>query len=175
MYMCRPEGTPVPVPYTGHASATLLWLRTMSRSPHPALFPVLALLHSMRTALILQHYEDILDPVDVQSLIAIASFHNSYLGTCSKAFMQLESNEALSPAQREEYAALALSIFMQHSPEDPSAESPFDRDVRPRKYCIVSGRPVKDSRFWRCKECSHIAILAEIRGISFCPLCHAAT
>lgn len=107
----------------------------------------------MRTSLRLVHYEDILDPRDIYSLIALTSFYNKvgsgcdtrhalsgrplaaltalppsprrlqYYGQCSRAFIRLESMEGLSPAEREAYADLALQIFVQHPPVDPTTRS----------------------------------------------------
>ena len=46
---------------------------------------------AMCTAMRLIHYEDILDPVDIYSLIAIASYYAKHYGNCSKAFIRLET------------------------------------------------------------------------------------
>lgn len=47
----------------------------------------------MKTALHLQDYEDILDPEDIYCILALASCANRAFGTCSRAFIQLESLE----------------------------------------------------------------------------------
>jgi WD repeat-containing protein 35 len=39
---------------------------------------------AMRTALHLRDYEDILDPLEVYSFLALASFYNKFYGQCSK-------------------------------------------------------------------------------------------
>lgn len=39
---------------------------------------------ALRTALALQAYEDILDPSEVWSFLALAAFHAKFYGTCSK-------------------------------------------------------------------------------------------
>jgi len=44
----------------------------------------------MKLAMALENYDDIIDPVDVYSLIALTSFHNQMYGVCSNAFMRLE-------------------------------------------------------------------------------------
>lgn len=47
----------------------------------------------MKTALHLQDYDDILDPEDIYCVLALASCANRAFGTCSRAFIQLESLE----------------------------------------------------------------------------------
>jgi WD repeat-containing protein 35 len=39
-------------------------------------------------------------------------------GTCSKAFIKLESLEGLSEDQKEEYQELAMDIFIKQAPKD---------------------------------------------------------
>jgi hypothetical protein len=55
----------------------------------------------MKTALRLCNYEDVLDPKDVYSLVALTSFYNQYYAVSSRAFIKLESLESLSPKERE--------------------------------------------------------------------------
>jgi WD repeat-containing protein 35 len=73
----------------------------------------------MKTALRLQEYEDVLNPVDVSSLIALTAFYNRHYQQCSQAFIRLESHPELSTSKQEAYADLALSIFVKSEPEDP--------------------------------------------------------
>lgn len=61
---------------------------------------------------------DILEPQEVYAFVALATFYNKFYGQCSKAFVKLESLAELRPDQREAYAALAVSIFLQHAPVD---------------------------------------------------------
>ena len=55
----------------------------------------------MKTALRLANYEDILDPKDIYSLVALTSFYNQYYAIASRAFIKLESLPSLSPKERE--------------------------------------------------------------------------
>ncbi|KAI4891829.1 hypothetical protein NFI96_003821 [Prochilodus magdalenae] len=73
---------------------------------------------SMNTALHLRDYEDIIPAVEIYSLLAVCSSANRAFGTCSRAFIKLESLESLSPEQRQMYEDLALEIFTKHSPKD---------------------------------------------------------
>lgn len=73
---------------------------------------------AMKTALNLREYEDVLNPEDVYSLLALASCANRAFGTCSKAFIKLESLEELPEELREEYQELAINIFTKHAPKD---------------------------------------------------------
>jgi len=70
----------------------------------------------MKTALHLREYDDILDPVDIYSLLALASCANRAFGTCSKALSKLESLEGLTSDQQQQYEALSLDIFTKYVP-----------------------------------------------------------
>lgn len=59
-----------------------------------------------------------ISPVDIYSLLAVCSAANRAFGTCSQAFIKLESLESLDPEQRQAYEDLALEIFTKHSPKD---------------------------------------------------------
>ncbi|XP_071111924.1 WD repeat-containing protein 35-like isoform X1 [Haliotis cracherodii] len=142
---------------------------------------------AMRTALHLREYEDIINPVDIYSLLALCACANKAFGTCSKAFIKLESIDVLSPEQRQPYEELALEIFTKHSPKDnrvnriecnscasqipdwstscPSCDTKFPT-------CIVTGRPIMEYEYWLCSSCKHRAIQTEISQKSTCPLCH---
>jgi hypothetical protein len=56
---------------------------------------------SMKTALRLGNYEDILEPKEIYSLIALSAFYNQYYGVSSKAFIKLESLPNLTPRERD--------------------------------------------------------------------------
>ena len=71
----------------------------------------------MKTALHLREYEDVLNNEDIYSLLALASCANRAFGTCSKAFIKLESLEELTEQEREEYQELAMDIFVKYSPK----------------------------------------------------------
>ncbi|XP_033640666.1 WD repeat-containing protein 35-like isoform X1 [Asterias rubens] len=143
---------------------------------------------SMKTALHLREYDDILDPVDIYSLLGLAACANRAFGTCSKAFIKLESTDALNQSQQEQYEALALEIFTKHSPKDSrinKSECPNCDTMLPdwssscpscdAKFptCIVTGRPIMDNLFWMCDTCKHRAYESEIRSATTCPLCHS--
>jgi WD repeat-containing protein 35 len=55
----------------------------------------------MKTALRLANYEDILEPKDVHSLIALTAYYNEYYAISSRAFIKLESLPNLTPKERE--------------------------------------------------------------------------
>lgn len=73
---------------------------------------------AMKTALNLREYEDVLNAEDIYCLLGLASCANRAFGTCSKAFIKLESLEELSEEQREEYQELAMDIFIKQAPKD---------------------------------------------------------
>ncbi|XP_071961535.1 WD repeat-containing protein 35-like isoform X2 [Antedon mediterranea] len=143
---------------------------------------------SMRTALYLCEFDDVIPASDIHSLLGLAACANRAFGTCSKAFIKLESLESLTQEQRQHYEELALDIFTKHAPKDlrtnasecsscgsmipdwssvcPSCDTKFSR-------CIMTGRPLMDYQSWSCGVCKHRAYDDEIRSVSTCPLCHA--
>lgn len=86
------------------------------------------------------------------------------------------------------YQNLALEIFTKHQPVDPPNKRKYEcpecnSEVKDwmtacsdcgAKFpaCIVSGRPILNSKSVQCKVCRHRAIDHEVRTINFCPLCH---
>ncbi len=142
---------------------------------------------AMRTALRLVDYEDIIDPADIFSLIALAAYYAKHYGQCSKAFIRLETLE-VPKAEVERFAALALQIFMVNRPSDPPnrqhrclscSNSLNDWDSicngcgQTYEVCVASGKTIMDSRYYMCPMCRHKSYESEIRGRSSCPLCHA--
>ena len=96
---------------------------------------------AMKTAIRCKDFEDVLDPVDLHSLIALIACHNKFFNICSQApaclhactparlhtctrtnvshgwqaFIKLESpQDGLSADKREAYANLALQIFTKY-------------------------------------------------------------
>lgn len=77
------------------------------------------LIHSaVLTSLRLRDYEDVIDVEDIYCLMALTSCADRSFGTCSKAFIKLESLEAIPEQRRLEYEELAVNIFSQHEPHD---------------------------------------------------------
>ncbi|KAL5015359.1 hypothetical protein ScPMuIL_009629 [Solemya velum] len=142
---------------------------------------------AMRTTLYLREFEDILDPCDIYSLLALSSCTCRAFGTCSKAFIKLETVDTLMPELKQQFEELALEIFTKHSPKDsrsnkvectscgsgipdwafvcPSCDTKFPT-------CIVTGRPLLEYQFWMCSSCKHRAYESEITSRKTCPLCH---
>jgi WD repeat-containing protein 35 len=142
---------------------------------------------AMKTSLRLQEYEDILDPKDIYSLIALTSFYNKHYNQCSKAFIRLESLSTISQEERNAFANLALHIFTKNPPSDPSSRSfsctKCGGNVKDwnsqcggcgKKFqaCIQTGRSMLEKRLYTCRTCRHQAFDHELRGVSNCPLCH---
>ncbi|XP_053382408.1 WD repeat-containing protein 35-like isoform X3 [Mercenaria mercenaria] len=142
---------------------------------------------AMKTAIGLREYEDVLDPADIFSLLALTASANRAFRICSNAFIKLETLDTLSPEHRQQYEELALEIFTKHSPKDnrnttiectscsstipdwsnacPSCDTKFPT-------CIVTGKPLMEYQFWMCSACKHRAYESEIAQRQTCPLCH---
>jgi len=144
---------------------------------------------AMRTALRLCEYEAVLDAKEIYSLVALTAFYAKFYGQCSRALIKLESLD-VSPEQHEAYDQLAVSIFTRFPPQDPSVRryscpqcsgvvndwTTACGDCGTRfGACVVTGRAILDSNYWRCRTCKHKAIADEITPYAFCPLCHAST
>jgi len=139
--------------------------------------------YARRTSLLLQEYEDLIDPVDIYSFIALACFYSKHYGRCSKAFIKLESITHAAKDRQDAYADLATSIFIKHPPADPASsrarkpdlhEPPFGPKAILTHTCMASGRDVGHAdNTMMCKVCKHRSIVGELRGRQTCPLCHA--
>ncbi|EEC01248.1 WD-repeat protein, putative [Ixodes scapularis] len=145
---------------------------------------------AMRTALNLRDYEDILDVSEIYTLLALTSCANRSFGTCSKAFVKLESLETLSLDQRQAFEKLAVDIFTKYSRKDardvkmecPSCESavtewslacPSCGGKLP--LCVATGRILGDpDQQWTCSFCKHGADKHDMFARHTCPLCHRA-
>ena len=136
-------------------------------------------LDALVTSTKLREYDDVLEPKDIHSLIALCAFYNRAWGQCSKAFIELESLKGLSEDEKSAYAELALSIFSQNAPEDPPN---IARAMRLCEVgvpaCVASGIRIGDADgkrgVYKCKRCSRKMIEDRSRGFSNCPLCHNA-
>jgi WD repeat-containing protein 35 len=145
---------------------------------------------SMRTAIRCSEFEDVLEPYDIFSLIALASCHCGYFGVCSKAFVKLEtlhtttssSSDAMSSissssntntTQQQQHEAdviqtLAVNIFTKHPPLD---NDPLEQQLRdclnegkPFQACTVTGQLIMSRpRAFMCKTCRHFAIDREMQ------------
>eukprot|EP00051_Salpingoeca_urceolata_P028079 m.484856 g.484856 ORF g.484856 m.484856 type:complete len:1179 (-) comp23570_c0_seq1:94-3630(-) len=143
---------------------------------------------ALKTAVRLTEYDDLLDPVQAYSILALAAVASKSYGICSKAFIKLESLTTFTEKQRAAYEDLALQIFTKHPPKDgacgqincsqcehanpdwatscASCETGF-------LFSVVTGRPMVDLEYWLCDSCKHRASESEITPLNTCPLCHA--
>jgi len=144
---------------------------------------------ALRTAKQLCDYDDIIDPVDAHSLLALIACANKAFGVCSKSFIKLESLENISESEKKRYEELALTIFSRHSPKDGSSEMVECTSCGSNipdwctscpgcdtkfSACIVSGRPLMEYQFWMCRVCKHRAHEEDISSNTACPLCHSS-
>lgn len=143
---------------------------------------------SLRTALCLRDYEDIIPEVEIYSLLALCSSACCAFGVCSKTLIKLESLKELTEEQQQQYESVSMEIFTRHSPKDvvtnemdcphcstvindwsaacPSCDSRFPT-------CVATGQPLLDTNSWLCPTCKHRAALHEASALRNCPLCHS--
>eukprot|EP01035_Chromulina_nebulosa_P019079 gene19079-24905_t len=137
---------------------------------------------SMKTCIKLCEYDDVLEPKDIYKLLCLSSLKNKFYGTCSKAFIKLETLSTLSETEREEIQSLVVKIFVKNSPVDPVVlPDVYTKCIdigKPYKACVISGRAILDSDSYMCKSCRHPMLERErlsdgkVNGITNCPLCH---
>lgn len=83
----------------------------------------LGLMHSaVLTSLRLRDYEDVLDVEDIYCLLALTSCADRSFGTCSKAFIKLESLDVIPEQRRLDYEELAVNIFSKQEPQDSRSD-----------------------------------------------------
>ena len=63
-------------------------------------------------------FDDILDTELTNSILALAASASKAYGTCSRAFIKLESSETIPEKDKKRYEDLALSIFVKCNPRD---------------------------------------------------------
>ncbi|XP_055386233.1 WD repeat-containing protein 35 [Condylostylus longicornis] len=142
------------------------------------------------TAVRLREYEDILSIEDIYSILALASCADRSFGTCSKAFIKLESLTNVTEKVLTEYEDLAVSIFSKNEPYDNETDlitcymcAATMPDSSPScstcgihfPACVASGRPITQPiEAWKCNTCHHSAFPIEILDRKSCPLCHSA-
>ncbi|XP_022369245.1 WD repeat-containing protein 35 isoform X5 [Enhydra lutris kenyoni] len=131
----------------------------------------------MTEALHLRDYEDIIPAVEIYSLLALCACASRAFGTCSKAFIKLESLETLSSEQKQQYEDLALEIFTKHTPKDnrkSELDSLLEGGEGKLPTCVATGSPITEYQFWMCSVCKHCVLAQEISNYNFCPLCHSS-
>ncbi|EFC45890.1 hypothetical protein NAEGRDRAFT_32701 [Naegleria gruberi] len=139
------------------------------------------------TMRLVSSYEEYFVPKELYSLLALAGFYAREFKVCSKAFIKLESMDALSEHDKEKYEQLAIDIFrdspvnstdLETKPCPTCSNETFDYEQScascnaPFYTCIVSGRNIGDQDFWTCSTCKHRAVEHEIYKYRHCPLCH---
>uniref|UniRef100_A0A4X1U5C2 WD repeat-containing protein 35 n=1 Tax=Sus scrofa TaxID=9823 RepID=A0A4X1U5C2_PIG len=132
---------------------------------------------ALKTALHLKDYEDIIPAVEIYSLLALCACASRAFGTCSKAFVKLESLETLSSDQKQQYEELALEIFTKYTPKDnrkSELDSLLEGGEGKLPTCVATGSPITEYQFWMCNVCKHCVLAQEISNYNFCPLCHSS-
>jgi WD repeat-containing protein 35 len=124
--------------------------------------------NAMKCSIKLCEYDDVLNPRDIYSLLALTAYFNKFYGICSQAFVkvpslspslslpsplsfaspllcaQLETIPSIPEVERDKIETLAVKIFVKHSPVDPSIlPEPYLKCLsmgKPYKACIITGR-----------------------------------
>lgn len=98
----------------------------------------------MKTCIKLCEYDDILEARDIYRLLCLTSLRNKFYSICSKAFVKLETLAMISEDERDEIQTLAVKIFVNHSPVDPTALPDVYMKCldmgKTYKACVITGR-----------------------------------
>eukprot|EP00730_Choanoeca_flexa_P001723 TRINITY_DN10757_c0_g1_i2.p1 TRINITY_DN10757_c0_g1~~TRINITY_DN10757_c0_g1_i2.p1 ORF type:complete len:1157 (+),score=402.04 TRINITY_DN10757_c0_g1_i2:149-3619(+) len=142
---------------------------------------------ALKTAVRVTEYDDLVDPVQAYSVLALAAAATRNYGLCSKAFVKLESLGEAGSKAKEQYESLATAIFSKHPPRDTASGvivCPQCSTKNPdwRTSCtncsakflpsIASGRPMVELEYWICGRCKRRAGVSQMAMLRFCPLCH---
>jgi WD repeat-containing protein 35 len=132
---------------------------------------------AMQCALNLVYYDDILEPRNIYSLIAVTAYYAKYFATCSKAFVKLTSLKLAEPVLRN-FDELALAIFLRNAPDDPEEKNlnEVKKDLNNRHMvCMGSGEYIyHDTPYVQCRICHNYIIEEKLQEeFDFCPLCHS--
>jgi WD repeat-containing protein 35 len=57
-------------------------------------------------------YDDLIEPREIYSLIALTSLYNKFYGQASRAFIKLEALDGASQTELDKYQELAIKIFV---------------------------------------------------------------
>jgi len=132
---------------------------------------------AMKTAIRCAEFEDILDPKDIYSLVALTAYHSGNFGICSRAFIKIETLPGLDKKYADAIQTLALNIFIDNPPRNPTHLHSCYLDIletgTPYVACTITGKAVLDGRTVCCKTCSHVMLEVNVKGRKNCPLCHA--
>lgn len=185
MSLDRADGAPEPERAWRGAQACHLFLlaqRQLHAGQHAA-----ALISALRAREF--NTQTALASVQVNALVALAALAAKQYGTCSRAFIALESAADASPETRTAVQALADEIFTRVAPRDKSQAKPLKcpachDSIEPSAaecnacekrfpVCMATGKTLwNEAGAWRCKVCKQLTegALSE----ACCPLCHAS-
>lgn len=144
---------------------------------------------AMNCALRAAENDDVVNPKQAWSLVAVTTYCNKFFGQCSKAFVKLENLRGLNQTEKDGYENLAVAIFSNNPPTDPSSRSyhcPKCNSGSLKEWdsscsncgtnfpaCIVTGRIILNRRTVYCKICRHYAHEQDLQRFENCPLCHS--
>uniref|UniRef100_A0A1I7X3U0 RING-type domain-containing protein n=1 Tax=Heterorhabditis bacteriophora TaxID=37862 RepID=A0A1I7X3U0_HETBA len=116
---------------------------------------------AMKTSLYLTEFEDILDPVEVYSLLGI--YHPFYIYLCNLNLFRYPPTDT---RPQHVHCTGCDKLIRDYALFCSDCDTKFP-------ICIVTGKPMMDYQFWLCPVCKHKAYEQHIHNHKFCPLCHA--
>ncbi|XP_065214168.1 WD repeat-containing protein 35 [Planococcus citri] len=141
---------------------------------------------ALKIAVRLRNYDDILDPIQIYSIITTSAICCKAFDTASKAFIELE---AIPSERQKEYELMALNLFSKNEPKDPTdkfsrcsncsrVNSLWDSKCEgcnvQGMVCMATGQIIENiSDGWQCTVCKHFTLFAQMVSMKTCPLCHS--
>ncbi|GAV06672.1 hypothetical protein RvY_16622-2 [Ramazzottius varieornatus] len=147
---------------------------------------------ALRAAGTLCLYQDILDPVQIFSLIALASVQLKRWDVVNEAIIRVVHMDSTDSKVAEDIERFADDLFTKHSPKDVDLDSPLPTplclnckerislwDIRCQgcgtKYplCMATGTPITEKEVWQCQFCHHHSAASVALQRKTCALCHS--
>jgi len=133
---------------------------------------------AMKTAIRCSKFDDVLNPLDIYCVLALASYYSGYFGVCSKALGLMQSLPFLKQDHVKSIQQLTLSIFSMQLPQDNDGLSACYVHCLERSTnyhaCTFTGCSILNKYTIQCKYCRHYMIIEKTSKIQpNCHLCHA--
>ncbi|XKL59501.1 hypothetical protein PGB90_000517 [Kerria lacca] len=134
----------------------------------------------------LRNYNDVLNPQQVYSIIAVCAISCNAFETASKAFTELET---LKTDNQKDFENITMRLFSINEPKDsqnknakcsncsvamPLWNTKCDECNYQNIVCMRTGHLINSiNDAWQCNICKHFTLLSEMIPQNICPLCHS--
>jgi WD repeat-containing protein 35 len=131
---------------------------------------------AMKAAIRCCEFIDILNSVQVYSLIALTSYMSKYFEVCSMSLTKLLTLDNIDKTSILLIQKLAFAIFTQQKPVNKKdLDTCYKQCLESGKgyhACTITGKSIVQKRALQCRYCRFYMLEEEARGRSSCALCH---